>query len=841
MSEELRQRYPDAIGRKIGRFELFETQLTTISQYAEYGLLPRTEYGDFKNRKPDAVVIDRIPDVHAIAVGEYKDIGEINDGNWESFAYTLISTKSKPLNSAIAFLTDGVKTYWLNGLADKVLQIQWEDTDLIPGNADFSDSTFINRFEYLVSYYDASTNIVKARQLTNPQKLADEIWQIIWRLKADSPEDCLATFVELFVFKFLNDLGLLTVDDSGSNVSLNHVMSIEKTKSFKYYCKTVRPYIKELFPAGTDGYSVINGIVLQEANIDHNIIFYELMRKFIAFGSLKNTDPAFKSKLYESFLQESKTTSTYGQHFTPRAIVATIHEMASVSGLSSGKVICDPACGVGGFILEQMAKDLSSQWTLCNNEMQPVHNLVAYDIVSKTIILAKANALVHCGDYLADQPARIASFAKWLNNTFICCDTTALGSLEGMTENVYDMILTNPPFVVSGSKEIGKLIKQNRLRKEYYSQKCSGIEGLFVQLVVKSLKPNGDAWILLPESFFLRSTDFSLRNWMLQSCRVDFMALLPDRTFFNTPKRVVIVHLKRRASKSATYSGEKTLLYAVQEIGETRDSKRLPCETDLPCMIHSYKVFQAGLRPDDKKAVVVESKKLTNKKTLNLRHFWDRNIANQLGLITPIVSTEEELGILRTSVADLKSIVETWSNSNAESIPAMPSKWKTVALGNTSLFQLRIGKRVLKKDIHRNDAAISLYSANIRKVFGYVHTANAGNLENGGALWSIDSDFDCRGVPSGEVYSITDHCGQVELLTGDIDPCYFAYQVLLAGKEIGFNREFRPSLQMMKTLEISLPIKDDGSYDLVLMRSWTEYRDEIDFFKSVLRASVAEI
>jgi len=35
MSEELRQRYPDAKGKKVGRFELFETQLTTISQYAE--------------------------------------------------------------------------------------------------------------------------------------------------------------------------------------------------------------------------------------------------------------------------------------------------------------------------------------------------------------------------------------------------------------------------------------------------------------------------------------------------------------------------------------------------------------------------------------------------------------------------------------------------------------------------------------------------------------------------------------------------------------------------------------------------------------------------------------
>ena len=838
MSEELRQRYADGVGKKIGRFELFETQLTTISQYADYGLLPKIDYGSYRNRKPDAIVIDRIPYVHPVAVGEYKNIGEIDDNNWESLAYTLVSTKSKPLRSPVAFLTDGVKTYWLNGLAETVVQIQWEDSDLVIDKVDFNDSTFITRFEYLISYFDAATSIVKPRQLTNPHRLADEIWQIIWRLKADSPEDCLATFVELFVFKFLDDLGLLTVDEIGNDVSLSHVIAIEKTKAYRYYYSAVRPFIKKLFPEGPDGYSIINGIVLQQLNIDHNIIFHEIMKKFISFGSLKNTDPTFKSKLYESFLQESKTTSSYGQHFTPRAIVAAIHEMAGVSDLPSGQMICDPACGVGGFILEQMAKDLSSQWTLSNDDMLPTHNLVAYDIIPKTIILAKANALVHCGDFLADQPARIASFAKWLNQTFVCRDTTALGSLEGMTDKLYDLILTNPPYVVSGSKEIGKLIRQNHRRKEYYNQKYSGIEGLFVQFVVKSLKPNGDAWILLPESFFLRSTDASLRAWMLQNCRIDFLAILPERTFFNTPKRVVIMHLKRRQSESTVYSGEKTLLYAVQEIGETRDSKRLPCETDIPGMIQCYKTFRAGLRPDDIKAVVIMTKELTGSKTLNLRRFWDRDTAAQLKLISPLASTEEELHTLQTSVEELKNLIGMWNESSADIAPSAPQRWKTVKLGDTSLFKLSIGKRVLKKDIHRNSAAISLYSANIRKEFGYVHTANAGGLEYGGVLWSIDSDFDCRGVPGGEVYSITDHCGQIEILSEDINPGFLAYQILLAGKEIGFTREFRPSLQMMQSLEISLPILGDGSYDSEIMRHWTKYRDEIDFFKSQLRASL---
>ncbi|MFX9427831.1 hypothetical protein ABTO29_17805, partial [Acinetobacter baumannii] len=74
--------------------------------------------------------------------------------------------------------------------------------------------------------------------------------------------------------------------------------------------KNIRPYIKHLFPEGEDGLSIINGIVFQPTNKDHNYIFHELLKKFIKFGSLKNTDPEFKTKLYESFLQESDTTTT---------------------------------------------------------------------------------------------------------------------------------------------------------------------------------------------------------------------------------------------------------------------------------------------------------------------------------------------------------------------------------------------------------------------------------------------------------------------------------------------------------------------------------------------------
>ena len=153
--------------------------------------------------------------------------------------------------------------------------------------------------------------------------------------------------------------------------------------------------------------------------------------------------------------------------------MAAVHAMAGISAMSAGKSICDPAAGVGGFVLDPMARDLESQWTLKGKTMAPKHEWHSFELIPKTSILAKANALVHCGDLLAEQPGRIANFSAWLNKVFVCIENTALGTLERMDREKFDVIITNPPFVVSGSADFKKLISKNAARKAYYSKKYS--------------------------------------------------------------------------------------------------------------------------------------------------------------------------------------------------------------------------------------------------------------------------------------------------------------------------------------------------------------------------------
>lgn len=849
-AEELQQRYPDGTGTPTGRFELFETQYTTINQFASHGIVPNRAYGKHKLQKPDALLIERAPVHRVIAVGETKPPGFITKSNLKTLAEDLRKTKLVPLGALFGYLTDGATTLWIAGQSATVVPLTREDGKPLPAQINFKDDAFIAEVEGIAERIDPATGIVASVSISNPEQLAKEIWQTVWRLQADRPEDCLATFVEIFIFKFLDDLGLLSTNKTGVNIGFEHVATQPVSEQcFLYYNTHVRPHIKEMFPAGPDGLSVINGIVLQESNRDHNIIFREILRKFLAFGSLRNTSSDFKSRLYESFLQESRTTSTFGQHFTPRKVVSAIHDMSGIAQLTAGQKICDPAAGVGGFVLEQMARDLDSQWQCSGKKMETIHRWRAYEIVAKTAILAKANALVHCGELLASQPGRLPAFAKWLNETFIYKGNTAFGSLEDMSVEAYDLIITNPPFVVSGSADIAKLIKADNKRRTYFSERYSGLEGLFVQFIVKALKKNGHAWVLLPETFLLRSTDRSLRDWLLANCRVDLLAALPERTFFNTPKRVVIAHLTKRPkafdhkdvkATSAALAKEETLLFAISEIGETRDAKRLPTANDLPKLVAAYRKHQAGVSlAGEARASVVPTSKLFGTDSINIRHHWPNAIARQLGLLgeeeDPIAAKKG----VDDAVASMETLSKKWKQKGATLMPpAPPFAMKAFKL-TAPYFKLRIGKRVLKKDVHNVRTGVNLYSANVRKPFGFVAKANAGNLKFGGALWSLDSDFDCRGVSPGEVYSITDHCGQIEILSPKIDPAFLAAQVRQAGLDLGFNREFRPSLDLMRKLEIELPIDDAGEFDLDHMQKWSAYREEVDKFKEEMAKLLA--
>jgi type I restriction enzyme M protein len=150
--------------------------------------------------------------------------------------------------------------------------------------------------------------------------------------------------------------------------------------------------------------------------------------------------------------------------------------------------ICDPACGVGKFPLE-FIKDKIDKLFVVDIEKSKINKkveIVGFDKgfdkeEQKTIILAKANMLIYFCDLIKKHQGITEEFAKLFNKSFIL-KTSRLGTLFDLNhENKYDLILTNPPYVISGSKGLKKEIKKNPKLKKFYSTDASGLEGLFME------------------------------------------------------------------------------------------------------------------------------------------------------------------------------------------------------------------------------------------------------------------------------------------------------------------------------------------------------------------------
>ncbi|RQL72164.1 hypothetical protein BJI55_06685 [Acinetobacter pittii] len=196
--------------------------------------------------------------------------------------------------------------------------------------------------------------------------------------------------------------------------------------------------------------------------------------------------------------------------------------------------------------------------------------------------------------------------------------------------------------------------------------------------------------------FFMRTTDKVLRDWVYQNCELDLLALLPERTFFNTPKRVVVAHLKKRPVQLSPEAlkkkleKENVLLFAVSEIGESRDARRLPiAENDLEDLITAYKLHSVGapIDPNVRRAVITQSINLYQSKSINIRHYWDKSVAQELGLLTEDEDPVTAKKSLDRKMESLESLIVKWQKEQASyPLPKTVKKFKKVKLGQEEIF-----------------------------------------------------------------------------------------------------------------------------------------------------------
>jgi len=885
-SEELVQRNYTKKGVNVGEYEFFPTHSTTIKQYKKAKIIPNKNYGIYEKRKPDGLLIDRKnkKNPKVILVLEYKKPSEFQTDKQKKEAIEQCNDLCQILDAKIGVITDAVVTFWINpNHKDKKNEYKDRVSDALRSysfilNDDkqkLQKRFFFNEInqkdiskldeetkdtyqtvERVLSETTQNNSILKATEKTDPTPLARSVWQSIYVSTKDNPTACLYNVVEIFIFKFLSDLGVLQRD-----YAFNHLIKMYKEgypdkEVLAHYATKSRKKIRELFEESSDGTGIINGTIFVNRDgapvLSQATLFKETIYKYEKFGDLRNIKKEFKTKLFETFLKQSKDKSRLGQFFTPRKVVKAIVEMADIE---KAKFICDPFCGVGGFVLEpfQISPVLKAKFNPKNGKITSDVKLLGYDTgredddeQRRTIILAKANMLIYLSDLIEKSPTLNVEFSNLINDTFHFLFDSNLGTLREKFENEAekpDLILTNPPYITSGLKTIRKQIEEEGLG-DSFTRSGKGMEGLCFKWIVSNLKKGGSAFIILPDSIFNVFANAVLREDMQKYCYINCIISLPMKTFFNTPKKTYILGLTKKQNEDDNQD-YPVFTYLVSQIGETLDINRFEIEeNDLDKAKNLFNQFKGSpktFKTDDPRCKIQPIERFKVEKYWIIDRWWSKEEKEKLGIIE-----KEDILTIDEFNDEIKNMKNTLAELEGITTLSKDKKYLTKSIPITELFDPKKGNaKYTKKYIHNHGGVYPVYSS---------QTSNNGEE---GRIDTYDYDMECftwttDGIYAGTVFhrngkfSITTHCGILELkeqYKGKVDFEYldFVLNQTLPKMTLGEWANKRLGVKRMSEISIKIPIKPNGEFDLAKQQEIATKFKKIEEIKNKLQINYYKI
>lgn len=317
---------------------------------------------------------------------------------------------------------------------------------------------------------------------------------------------------------------------------------------------------------------------------------FEAIVKELEIYNLSTTSDDVKGIAFEKFLGRT-FRGELGQFFTPRTIVDF---MVDVLDPQEGEIICDPCCGSGGFLIKafeyvrskieneiQDAKEKLKKETFTDDYEKLSEKKKAevdsklneqFAILNHELNINNENSRLRTLSYDCifgtDANPRMSRTAKM--NMIMHGDghggvhhNDGLLNINGVFENRFDLILTNPPFGSRVEKslkitEADKYTDEDRIKKYqkrygkeydqalkqvndnigksllslYETGKMSTLtEVLFIERCLNLLKPGGRMGIVLPEGVLNNTNLQKIRDFVESKAKIIFITSIPQDVF----------------------------------------------------------------------------------------------------------------------------------------------------------------------------------------------------------------------------------------------------------------------------------------------------------------------
>lgn len=246
-----------------------------------------------------------------------------------------------------------------------------------------------------------------------------------------------------------------------------------------------------------------------------------------------------KGDAYEGLLEKNArdTKSGAGQYFTPRPLIDAIVRCVDPR---PGEVVCDPACGTGGFLLAAHDYLLSQSAELSPNQATHLRTkaIRGVELVEEVARLATMNLLLHGISGQAEDELPIS-----------CAD-----SLKDSPTSHVEVILTNPPFGVKGSvtyagadRKAGRIVDELTVVRPDFWVQTANKQLNFLQHIVAQLKPGGRAAVVIPDNvLFELGPAAAIRRRMLETCDIHTLLRLPTGLFYAAGVKANVLFFDKR-------------------------------------------------------------------------------------------------------------------------------------------------------------------------------------------------------------------------------------------------------------------------------------------------------
>jgi type I restriction enzyme M protein len=354
-----------------------------------------------------------------------------------------------------------------------------------------------------------------------------------------------------------------------------------------------------------------------------------------------------KGTIYEGLLQKNAedTKSGAGQYFTPRSLIEPIVE---VMRPEPDKLICDPACGTGGFLL--VAHDyISKNFPLDKDQKKflKLQELKGWELVDGVARLCVMNLYLH-GIGGEESPIRVG-------------DTLVSDPGER-----FDMVMTNPPFGKKSSITIfngeGKADREwIQYERQDFWVTTSNKQLNFLQHIKTLLKINGRAAVVLPDNvLFEGGAGEVVRKKLLAECDVHTLLRLPTGIFYSQGVKANVLFFDKKPASEKPWTKNIWIYDFRTNIRFTLKNQMLKKE-DLEDFVRSYNPKNRFERKESDRFKCFTYEEISKRDKFSLDIFWlkDESLEDSENLPPPEIIAGEIVENLESALEQFGQIQES--------------------------------------------------------------------------------------------------------------------------------------------------------------------------------------